>query len=31
MIVRRFTSAGISEGAQNAEDVYEKIENSFRE
>ena len=31
MIVRGFNSAGISEAVQNAEDIYEKIENPFRE
>ena len=31
MIVRRFYSACISEVVQNAEDIYEKIENPFRE
>ena len=31
MIVRGFNSAGISERVQNAEDIYEKIENPFRE
>ena len=30
MIVRGFNSAGISEAAQNAEDIYEKIENPFK-
>ena len=30
-IVRRFNSAGISEAAQKAKDIYEKIENPFRE
>ena len=31
MIVRGFNSAGISEAVQNAQDIYEKIENPFRE
>ena len=31
MIVRWFDSAGISEAVQNAEDIYENIENPFRE
>ena len=31
MIVRGFNSAGILEAVQNAEDIYEKIENPFRE
>ena len=31
MIVRGLNSAGISETVQNAEDIYEKIENLFRE
>ena len=31
MIFRGFSSAGISEAALNAEDIYEKIENPFRE
>ena len=31
MIVRGFNSAVISEAVQNAEDIYEKIENPFRE
>ena len=31
MIVRGFNSAGISEAVQNAEDIYENIENPFRE
>ena len=31
MIVRGFNSAGISEAVQNAEDIYEKNENPFRE
>ena len=31
MIVRGFNSAGILEVVQNAEDVYEKIDNPFRE
>ena len=30
MIVRGFNSAGISEAVQNAEDIYERIENPFR-
>ena len=30
-IVRGFSSAGILEAVQNAEDIYEKIENPFRE
>ena len=29
MIIRRFNSAGTSEAVQNAEDIYEKIENPF--
>ena len=31
MIVRWFSSAGIAEVVQNAVDIYEKIENPFRE
>ena len=31
MIVRGFSSASISEAVQNPEDIYEKIENPFRE
>ena len=31
MIAREFNSAGISEAVQNPEDIYEKIENPFRE
>ena len=31
MIVKGFNSAGISGTVQNAEDIYEKIENPFRE
>ena len=31
MIVRGFNSAGTSEAVQNADDIYEKIENLFRE
>ena len=31
MIVRGFSSAGISKAVQNAEDIYEKIESSCRE
>ena len=31
MIVRWYNSAGISVTVQNAEDIYEKTENSFRE
>ena len=31
MIVRGFNSAGILEVVQNAEDIYEKIDNPFRE
>ena len=31
MIVRGFTCAGISEAVQNAEYIYHKIENPFRE
>ena len=31
MIVRGFNSASISEAVQNADNIYEKIENSFRE
>ena len=31
IIVRGFNSAGISEAVQNIEDIYEKIENLFRE
>ena len=31
MIVRGFNSTGISEAVQNAEDIYENIENPFRE
>ena len=31
MTVRAFNSAGISEAVQNAEVIYEKIENPFRE
>ena len=31
MIVRGFNSAGISEAVQNAEDIYENTENTFRE
>ena len=31
MIVRGFNSAGISEAVQNAENIYEKTENPFRE
>ena len=30
-IVNGFNFAGISEAVQNAEDIYEKIENPFRE
>ena len=30
MIARGFNSAGILEAVQNAEDIYEKIENPFR-
>ena len=30
-IVRAFNSAGLSETVQNAENIYEKIESSFRE
>ena len=31
MIVSGFNSVGISQAVQNAEDIYEKIENPFRE
>ena len=31
MIFRGFSSVDISEVVQNTEDIYEKIENSFRE
>ena len=31
MIVRGFNSAGISETVENTEDIYEKVENPFRE
>ena len=30
MIVRGFSSRGISEAVQNVQDIYEKIENPFR-
>ena len=30
MIARGFNSAGILEAVQNAEDIYDKIENPFR-
>ena len=31
MVVRGFNSAGISQALQNAEEIYEKLENPFRE
>ena len=31
MTVRGFNSAGVSETVQNADDIYEQIENPFRE
>ena len=31
MVARGFNSVGISEAVQNVEDIYEKIENPFRE
>ena len=31
MIVRGFNSTYISEAVQNADNIYEKLENSFRE
>ena len=31
MIIKGFDSAGISEAVQNAEGIYEKVENTFRE
>lgn len=31
MIIKGFDSAGVSEAVQNAEDIYEKVENPFKE
>ena len=31
MIIKGFDSAGVSEAVQNAEDIYKKVENPFKE